>query len=138
MKKSVLLPLFALALLLILAGSIPLLFSPVRTLIIETAEQRVFNAEFSPRHYRAAGEALYALGLCGAGLVVFLAFWFFTPPGRYVLAKAGFMDVDEGTALKSLGVLVRTFRDRRFELFCAAAGLFVFLLALSRAALTGI
>jgi hypothetical protein len=136
-KRSLFRPLFAVVSALGLCFCIPLLFPGIRDIVIDLAERFVFHRELETRHVLAAREALAAFGALGVCLVIFFDFWALTPPGRALLERIGFIDVHEGEILGAGASFIKKMAADPFRLFGFALGFFVLMVAVSRAATTG-
>jgi hypothetical protein len=116
---------------------IPLLFPGVREIAVDLAERFVFHRELETRHVIAAREALGIFAVFGVCFVLFFDFWTLSSPGRALLERAGFIDIREKEILGAGKALVKKIAGRPFEIFGLLTGCFVLLVALSRAANTG-
>jgi hypothetical protein len=116
---------------------VPLLFPGVREIAIHLAERFVFHRELENRHVVAAREALAIFAVFWVCFIIFLDFWALTGPGKTILEKTGFIDIHEKEILGAGASLVKRIAAEPFKIFGLAAGFFVLMVALSRAANTG-
>ncbi|GAB6390941.1 MAG: hypothetical protein MdMp014T_0314 [Treponematales bacterium] len=90
-----------------------------------------------PRHLKAAHDALTALASALLCFILFIDFWTLTAPGKRLLEKIHFIDIRESEIAEGIHALIEKAAARRFELFACLAGLAATLVAVSRAANTG-
>jgi hypothetical protein len=117
---------------------IPLLFPDIREIVIDLAERFVFHRELENRHVIAAREALAIFAVFGVCFILFFDFWALTTPGKAILEKFGFIDIHEKEILGAGASLVKKITSEPFKVFGLATGFFVLMVAVSRAANTGI
>jgi hypothetical protein len=123
---------------LVLMVCIPLLFAHVRTLVIAFAEQLVFHRSLTRIGIAKAHRALFFLGAAGLSIFAILDFFAIIPLGLSLLRKTGFLDLTEATFLKHIQSPFLAAAHNPFAVFAICSGLFVWFIALSRAANTGI
>jgi hypothetical protein len=128
---------FAIVSILGLCFCMPLLFPGAREIAIDLAERFVFHRKLETRHVIAAREALAAFAVFGGCFILFFDFWALTAPGRAILEKSGFIDIHEKEIVGTGISLVKKIASEPFKVFGLAAGFFVLMVAVSRAANTG-
>jgi hypothetical protein len=136
-KKSLFRYFLALVSILGLCFCAPLLFPGIREIAIDLAERFVFHRKLETRHIVAAREALAAFAVFGVCCILFFDFWALTVPGKTILRKSGFIDIHEKEILGAGASFVKKISAEPFKVFGLTVGFFVLMVAVSRAANTG-
>ncbi|MDR1317476.1 MAG: hypothetical protein LBK13_11455 [Spirochaetales bacterium] len=122
-----------------LGGCTALLFPQVREMFIEMTQRYVFSQKLKPHHIVEAREILEIVAAGGIFFIVIFDFLALTGPGKFLLTKAGFIDIHKAQLLDmGKSFLQNRIFNRPFDLFVFFTGFFVLMVCVSRAANTGI
>jgi hypothetical protein len=122
-----------------ISAFIVLLFPHGRKLFIDLVESFVFNKKLSATFIVQAENALKSVALSGICFIIFLDFWMLTVPGKLLLHKIGFFNIDKAEVRGFIKLhLITKIYEKRFELFVFINGFFALIISVSRATNTGL